>query len=282
MILSNRGGYSTQGDHNAAHDDKAPHCRPQVLGPTMTCAVLCFFPSSAGRSIPADDMNDQRKTTVHLPFSDKYTDSHSQEYFQKHNEKKFSDRMEHRMAQRALALAGNPSSVLDLPCGTGRFWSMLAQDPKRELLAADYSEAMLEVARRTRDPSVVQRFRLLQCSAFEITLPDDSVDCIFCIRLMHHIGDSTNRIAMLREFHRVSRDTVVLSLWVNGNYKAWRRRRLEDARRQRGENSDNRFIVPRAQFEQECREAGFEIVGHVDFLPRLFMWRAYVLRKKTF
>jgi hypothetical protein len=46
-----------------------------------------------------------------------------------------------------------------------------------------------------------------------------------------------------------------------------------------GETSDNRFIVPRQQFERECREAGFAIVGHVDFLPYLFMWRAYVLRK---
>ena len=230
---------------------------------------------------PSEDMSDQQKPAIHLSFSDKYTDTHSQEYFQKHNEKKLSDRMEHRMATRALALAGNPASVLDLPCGTGRFWSMLAENPQRELLAADYSEAMLEVARKVRDPAIVRRFRLLQCSAFEITLPDDSVDCIFSIRLMHHIGESANRLAMLQEFRRVTRDTVVLSLWVDGNYKAWRRRRLEQKRLQNGEKSDNRFIVQRAQFERECRDAGFEIVGHLDFLPRLFMWRTYVLRKKA-
>jgi len=86
---------------------------------------------------------------------------------------------------------------------------------------------------------------------------------------------------MLKEFHRVSRDTVVLSLWVDGNYKAWRRRKLDAKRRQQGEKSDNRFIVSRAQFESECLAAGFEILGHVDFLPRLFMWRTYALRKKT-
>ena len=63
---------------------------------------------------------------IHLSFSDKYTDDHSQEYFDKHQRKKLSDRMEHRMVQRALALAGNPVSILDLSCGTGRFWSMLA------------------------------------------------------------------------------------------------------------------------------------------------------------
>jgi len=47
-------------------------------------------------------MSDQQKPAIHLSFSDKYTDTHSQEYFRKHNEKKLSDRMEHRMAARAL------------------------------------------------------------------------------------------------------------------------------------------------------------------------------------
>lgn len=226
-------------------------------------------------------MNDQQKPAIHLSFSEKYTDDHSRQYFEKHHRKKLSDRMEHRMAERALALAGKPASILDLPCGTGRFWSMLAADPQRQLIAADYSQAMLDVAAKVRDPAVVSRFRLLQCSAFAITLPDDSVDCIFSIRLMHHIGEPANRIAMLKEFRRVTRDTVILSLWVDGNYKAWRRRRLEEKRRLGGEKSDNRFIVPSAQFEQECRASGFVIVGHVDFLPHVFMWRTYVLRKKS-
>jgi ubiquinone/menaquinone biosynthesis C-methylase UbiE len=177
-------------------------------------------------------MSDHQEPAVHLPFSEKYTDEHSQEYFKKHDRKRLSDRIEHRMAQRALRLAGNPASILDIPCGTGRFWSMLAEDPRRELLAADYSPAMLEIAGKVREPEIVRRFRLLQCSAFAITQPDSSVDCIFSIRLMHHIGESANRVAMLKEFHRVTRDSAVVSLWVDGNYKAWRRRKLEESRRQ--------------------------------------------------
>ena len=73
-------------------------------------------------------MSDAQKPTIHLSFSDKYTDSHSQEYFHKHNENKLSDRMEHRMAARALALAGRPA---DLPCGTGHVWSMCASSISR-------------------------------------------------------------------------------------------------------------------------------------------------------
>jgi SAM-dependent methyltransferase len=163
--------------------------------------------------------------------------------------------MEHRMAERALALAGNPASVLDLPCGTGRFWSMLAEDPKRELLAADYSACHARSREKGARPGRGQGASVC-CNArpSRSRLPNNSVDCIFSIRLMHHIGESANRIAMLKEFRRVSRDSVVLSLWVDGNYKAWRRRKLEQKRLQNGEKSDNRFIVPRAQFERECRE----------------------------
>lgn len=125
--------------------------------------------------------------------------------------------------------------------------------------------------------------RTLQTSAFSIDLDDTSVDCVFCMRLLHHVADAENRTTMLREFHRVSRDTVILSLWVDGNYKAWRRRRLEQ-RREQGRNyghnySRNRFIIAREQVEQEFHDAGFEIVGHQDFLPGYAMWRVYTLRK---
>lgn len=123
------------------------------------------------------------------------------------------------MAQHARAFAGNPSSVLNLPCGTGRFWSMLAQNPKRELLEADYSKAVLQVARTTREPCVMQRFRWPQCSASEITLPDDSVDGVFSIRLMLHISESTSRVAMPRDFYRVRQDSAVLSPWVSGSLR---------------------------------------------------------------
>ena len=44
---------------------------------------------------------------------------------------------------------------------------------------------------------------------FAIDLAANAVDCIFCIRLLHHIEFAEHRLAILREFHRVSRDTVI-------------------------------------------------------------------------
>lgn len=217
-----------------------------------------------------------------LEFSEKYSQQHAQNYRDKHQEsgwRSISNRWEHRMARKALRMAGDPRSVLDLPCGAGRFWGMLAEDPQRELFAADNSENMVAVADQAHPPEIRQRFKLFQTSAFAIDLEDGKVDSIFCMRLLHHIAEAEHRLQIYREFHRVSRDTVILSLWVDGNFKAWKRRRLEQRRPEKA--YANRLVLPRVQVESEFRQAGFDVIGHVDFLPYYAMWRTYVLKKDS-
>jgi hypothetical protein len=122
----------------------------------------------------------------------------------------------------------------------------------------------------------------MQTSAFAIDLPDGSVDGVFCMRLLHHIGDPGHRLAMLGEMARVSRDSVIASLWVDGNFKARRRQQLEARRTHRNSNGfRNRLVIPAATIEEEFAACGLEIIGRLDFLPRYAMWRTYVLRKKT-
>jgi len=216
---------------------------------------------------------------IELEFSRKYDRKHAQQYFDKHRDgpmRRLSDWREQQIARAALAMAGDPASVLDLPCGAGRFWPMLAERTGRRILAADNSADMIAVAQATQAPEIVARVEAFQTSAFAIDLADGAVDCVFSMRLLHHIAEPAHRLAMLREFHRVSRETVVLSLWVDGNFKARRRARLE-ARRS---VNNNRFVVPRRVIEAEFAEAGFDIVGYRDFLPGYAMWRVYTLRKR--
>jgi len=205
----------------------------------------------------------------------------AQQYFHKHRTGLFhrlTTWREQGIARQALALAGDPHIVLDLPCGAGRFWSMLAEKPERRILAADSSEEMLRVARQMQPRDLVERVECFQCSAFETGRDDSSVDNIFCIRLLHHFVEPSHRLAMLREFHRVTRDTVCISLWVDGNYKAYRRTKQE-AQRSQG-NRHSRYVVERRTVESEFRQAGFQIMGHFDFLKFYSMWRIYVLRKE--
>lgn len=220
-------------------------------------------------------------STIKLDFSEKYDEQHAQEYLHKHRNglsRRLSHQRDEQLARRALSLAGDPGLVLDLPCGAGRFWPLLAEKPNRVIIGADNSEAMLMTALKAQPTDVVKRVRPLHTSAFDIALPDNAVDSIFCMRLLHHIGEPAHRLAILREFERVSRDSVIVSLWVDGNFKAWKRKRLERTRGQK--DYQNRFVLPAATVEDEFRQAGFRIQEHLDFLPLYAMWRVYVLRKR--
>jgi len=217
---------------------------------------------------------------VHLKFSEKYAHAHAQHYFRKHRKgmsHRFTTWREHALARRALALAGDPRVVLDLPCGAGRFWPLLAEKPERRILAADNSADMVRVACEMQPPDLVKRVECFQCSAFETGLEDGSVDNVFCMRLLHHIIEPAHRLTMLREFYRITRETVCISLWVDGNYKAYRRRRLE-SRRDRGALR-NRGVVKCRTIEAEFAQSGFKVKGHFDFLRFYSMWRVYVLDK---
>ncbi|WP_296254181.1 MULTISPECIES: class I SAM-dependent methyltransferase [unclassified Pseudomonas] len=187
-----------------------------------------------------------------------------------------------QLARQALRDAGEPGLVLDLPSGSGRFWPVLAEHANRVILAAAPSWDTLDIAQAQSCVDVRERIRTFQSSASSIDLSANSVDCIFCMRLFHHVADSDKRRAILEEFYRVTRDTAIVALWVDGNIKAWRRKRLEGHKRTLDGTPEvrNRFVVCRAQIEAEFIEAGFRIVGHHDFLPGYAMWRVYVLRKR--
>lgn len=223
--------------------------------------------------------------SIKLRFSEKYDQQHAAEYLLKHQDglaRRVSHARDVQLARRALKLAADPQVVLDLPCGAGRFWPLLAEKTGREIIGADNSASMLEVAAMAQPAEVVKRVRRLQTSAFDINLPDNAVDSIFCMRLLHHVGDANHRMALLREFYRVSRDSVIVSLWVDGNFKAWRRKRLERQRADAPEQDSyqNRYVLPAATVEAEFKKAGFNIRNHLDFIPYYAMWRVYVLSKR--
>ena len=88
------------------------------------------------------------------------------------------------------------------------------------------------------------------------------------------------RVQALQELARVTSRYLIVSLWTDGNYKAWRRARLE---RRRGRRAyQNRFVVPRAVLEGEFRQSGLRSVAHFDLIPGYSQWRFYLLEKKTF
>lgn len=214
-----------------------------------------------------------------LEFSRKYDAAHAQKYFEKHQsgfKRRLSTWRETGMARQALRLAGRPKSVLDLPSGTGRFWPLLAEEPGRKIYAADLNHTMFETGLKCRPPELTRRIETFQASAFSIPKPDNFVECVFSIRLLHHMAKSEDRLAVLREFKRVTSSTIIISLWIDGNYQSWRRSRRPA--RPPGPSQD-RYVIPRAVLLKEFAECGLTVVGRVDFLKFHSHWAAYVLRK---
>jgi len=84
-------------------------------------------------------------------------------------------------------------------------------------------------------------------------------------------------LKVLSELYRVSTSTAIISLWVDGNFKSWKRQRMESKRLTR--QYQNRFVIPRRVIEQEMEEVGFKIKNKIDFLPLFSMWRTYILEK---
>ena len=110
--------------------------------------------------------------------------------------------------QRALALTNGVKTIVDLPCGTGRFTGALDREGY-EIVGSDISNEMLVKAASIPDGQQQAISGYVQANAEHLPLRNDSLDCVVSIRFMMHVDPET-RVRMLREFHRVSRRWVII------------------------------------------------------------------------
>ncbi len=157
----------------------------------------------------------------------------------------------------ALELTREVRTVLDLPCGTGRFTGHLAARGY-EVVGSDISVEMIRVARDklAAAPGVLG---YLQADAEALPLRTGSVDCVVCIRFMFHV-DPPTRVRMLREMRRVSRRWLVVDYRhrYSARYLLWRLKRAL------GLSRADLPRVSRDQLEQEFHDAGLAVV---DIVP---------------
>ena len=93
---------------------------------------------------------------------------------------------ERQLVRSALALADEPTLVLDLHAADGQYRPVLAERPNRVIIAADSAAGL-------------------------VALPDGAVDCVVCLRCMDGMGGNGHRLALLHELNRVTRDTAIVS-----------------------------------------------------------------------
>ncbi|MEJ2076853.1 MAG: class I SAM-dependent methyltransferase [Acidobacteriota bacterium] len=119
--------------------------------------------------------------------------------------------LEQRIIRKFLAesrLVGE--SLLDVPCGYGRFWGTFADFDLR-LVGIDRDPEMIQKAACSPDRN--GHSHPLCGSVFALPFEDDSFDCVTCIRLLHLRFSDLERLSILRELTRVSRRFVIISIY---------------------------------------------------------------------
>ncbi|WP_434578070.1 class I SAM-dependent methyltransferase [Pseudomonas sp. Z5-35] len=208
----------------------------------------------------------QFPSTVELEFARQHDQEHAQICRQPAPRRlRLAFWRDEQLVRNALKVAGEPGLVLDVACGAGRFWPVLGEHANRVILAADPSPDRLEHARSHHEGALLERVTTFPSSAFTLGLSANAVDCIFCVQLFLHIKASEHRLALLHEFHRVSRDTVIVSVQIEGRLKLGK--------------PAPRSLADKADVEAQFIEAGFTVLWHQDFLPGFALKRVYVLRK---
>lgn len=188
-------------------------------------------------------------------------DDYARYYSAKHESsatRSVSNWLERRMMARAfkrVSRTGPVGTVLDLPSGAGRFLPLLG-GVSHSIVAMDVAAAMLRQG-EGRWSGVGHEPKMVAASASAIPLADDSVDVVFCARLLHHLSDTPSRQALFAELARVTRRGVVLSFFDATCYRNWRRQRTV---RRKGEER-GRHCLTRSECVGLGREAGLELLG---------------------
>jgi SAM-dependent methyltransferase len=226
-----------------------------------------------------------------VEFSSKYhEEAFPDRYAGKHSEslaRRLNDWREQFLLTKCLDRTEAIGSAADIGCGPGRFWptiaaavpGVLASGEGTNLYGSDVSESMLRYARDRFEDGLGERFALASGSVTALPFADNAFDCVISMRLLHHFGEREIRMQAIRELARVANRYLIVSLWTDGNFKAWRRARLE---RRRGNRAyQNRFVIPRQVLEAEFRACGLQPAAHFDLIPGYSQWRYYLLEKQA-
>ena len=183
------------------------------------------------------------------------------------------DQREQAAVKGIFAGLNDCRSVLDVPSGAGRFARALGEGG-RKVIEMDVAFEILEFA-RTNAAEAGTPGLVLQGDASRLPLADGSVDCVFSNRLLHHILDPEERIAILREFHRVCRRCTVVSFF---NYKGMARIRGL-LKRLKGRKPPYEHQPTLDEFSQETARAGFQVHSVVSTGPPWVSQKYFVLLK---
>jgi ubiquinone/menaquinone biosynthesis C-methylase UbiE len=129
------------------------------------------------------------------------------------------------------------------------------------VLGVDISGEMIQVARR-RTASFDGKASFSRMDFANASLSNSSVDTVFSIRFLPHFSPA-ERVQILKEFARIARHQVIISLSVSNGWMRFRRKLKEWL----GHDKPVRNPVTVQGIHQELREAGLREVERFWTVP---------------
>jgi len=170
-----------------------------------------------------------------------------------HGSRKRINTSERKALAGILSRLGRSGSILAVPCGAGRFLDLLDRHSD-VVIEADVSAEMMAYSReRNRQLSGTCRF--IQADASSLPLQDNSVDRVFCNRLLHHLESASERALVLKELYRIVRKDLIVSFFDYRSFGPLR----QCLKRLKGRKSNYRNHPSRIEFFHEAERQGFRL-----------------------
>ncbi len=165
-----------------------------------------------------------------------------------------------RSVSRALSRVPVGAPVLDLPCGSGRWLSLLARRGFRVTCADPSQKALDQASRRWQELTGSGRVHpptptFVRVDPLQTGFPSRHFAAVVCTDFCDRLGTSELRIEALRELRRISRGLVVVSFCNAFALGALRMRRPPAT------SSDARVPVPVWAILNDLRRAGLNPIS---------------------
>lgn len=157
------------------------------------------------------------------------------------------------MVERLLEEYHLSGPILDCPSGFGRFHGVLSKSGK--VYGADLNHFAVEYYNKyvsTNPPAIKAR-------AEDLPFPDNHFSGVFSFRLIQHVHTPEDRIAILKEYARVSSNWVIVSLYVSS--------RLHSLHRSIVKMPSKITMVSQDQLRKEAKAAGLILKSMESVIP---------------
>ncbi len=114
------------------------------------------------------------------------------------------------------ALPSN-QTILDSPCGMGRFCELIAEHGHQPIGMDSNMGRIIDTHDRLDPPVPVAHANIMH-----LPLSDDSLNAVICFRLLHHLGPDLVK-EVLTEIHRISEHALV-TFYSKHTWKYYRKR----------------------------------------------------------